>query len=200
MFSRFISRKTFLAAGVAGVVGAWRGPVQAAPLPADGSWPWVREWVSGGRVGGRLWVHVDCPSGADYAWAICPALYACGLELPLNVSAIGEPLRNNVLPVRFLMTARFAGGHTLVLNVSPSVPARTTIRGEYGGIDIGGGRMRVEEFGRDTPARTEPRPPLSTRLCHLFECSDLDETGDRYFAKGAAIVRLGTWALAQGAG
>lgn len=187
LFKRLVSRKIFLAAGAAGVAGMRYGSVQAVePLPAAGSCPWVREWVSGGRIGRRLWIHVDCPSSADYAWAICPALYTCGLELPLNVSALGEASRNNVLPVRFLMTARFAGGHTLVLNVSPSDTARTTIRGDRGGIDIQDGRIRIEEAGHETKAS----------VTRFF--LGLEEGQVRTMDCATEILRLGLRALTKG--
>lgn len=145
MIGNIFSRKTFLVTGALGLFIVGRTQVQAALLPANGSWPLVRNWVSSGKVGQRLWIHVDCPSGTDYTGAVAPVLHACALDCPLHVSVLGEPQQDHVLPPRFLMTAQFTDGHTLVLNVSPSVLARTTIRGSRGHIDIGNRRIRFEE-------------------------------------------------------
>ncbi len=147
-----ISRRRFLAAGVAGLGGLSIGDSHALRTLSGqggegGVWDEARALVDAGAIGRAYYVGLRLPRGAasvdDVAGHMARVSYALRLDAPSKVSGAGPQVARDGFPADYMVSAKYDEGVTFSIVTGRGVRAAEpyVIRGD-------GGTLRVYDSGR----------------------------------------------------
>ncbi len=139
-----ISRRTFLAAGVAGLAAlSASGSDALGPLSIRaGVWEKARALVDAGAIGRPYYVGLRLPRGAasvdDIAGHLARVSYALRLDAPAKVSGAGSQVVRDGFPADYMVGAKYDEGVTFSITTGPAVRAGEpyVMRGDAGTIKV----------------------------------------------------------------
>ncbi len=154
-----ISRRSFIAAGVAGLGALSTGDsrVLGTLWGKAGVWEEARALVDAGAIGRPYYVGLRLPRGAasvdDVAGHVARVSYALRLDAPSKVSGAGPQVARDGFPADYMVSAKYDEGVTFSIATGRGVRAGEpyVIRGESGTLrvyDSERPRIELEEDSR----------------------------------------------------
>ena len=139
-----ISRRSFLAAGVAGLGGLSTADSHALrTLSGQGDvWEEARALVDAGAIGRPYYVGLRLPRGAasvdDVAGHMARVSYALRLGAPSKVSGAGRRVARDGFPADYMVSAKYAQGVMFSITTGPAVRLGEpyVIRGDAGTLRV----------------------------------------------------------------
>ncbi|MDX9974036.1 MAG: Gfo/Idh/MocA family oxidoreductase [FCB group bacterium] len=142
---------------------AFLGPAAGRGFEAERYFEWRKFWDYSGGIATDLHYH-----------KLTPLLLALGAEYPERVSAAGGVYVRDgrEVPDAFVMTAEYAGGHTIVLasSIATRQELPAVIRGRDASLYAEGSRLRIVPEEGDGAEAVLPVKPMPDHLDDWLTC------------------------------